>query len=123
MSIQRPVLASTALLLLAGSLLGCASEKSSPAPGTGAPLELNSGDIAASASYAHRFFTAGDFPYHCRYHGVMTGTVTVNDAAPDSVATVTIVSSSSPFPAASVRPGGRVTWVNNTGMTHTVTSN
>lgn len=53
----------------------------------------------------------------------MTGTVTVNDAAPDSIATVTIVSSSAPFPAASIRPGGRVTWVNNTAMTHTVTSN
>lgn len=72
---------------------------------------------------AHRFFTAGDFPYHCRYHGVMTGTVTVNDAAPDSLATVSIVSSSAPFPAASIRPGGRVTWINHTALTHTVTSN
>jgi plastocyanin len=35
---------------------------------------------------------------------------------------VSIVSSSSPFTAATVKPGGTVTWTNNTGVTHTVTS-
>jgi plastocyanin len=27
------------------------------------------------------------------------------------------------FPAASVKPGGTVTWTNNSGLVHTVTSN
>jgi plastocyanin len=53
----------------------------------------------------------------------MTGTVQVADAATDTLVNVSIVSSSSPFPAASVKPGGRVVWTNNTNMVHTVTSN
>jgi plastocyanin len=53
----------------------------------------------------------------------MTGSVVVNAAAPDTLVNVSIVSSTSPFPAASVKPGGRVIWTNNTSMVHTVTSN
>lgn len=34
-----------------------------------------------------------------------------------------IVSFTAPIPGASVKPGGRVIWTNNTGMIHTVTSN
>jgi plastocyanin len=36
---------------------------------------------------------------------------------------VSIASSTTPFPGATVRVGGRVVWTNNTGMVHTVTSN
>jgi plastocyanin len=53
----------------------------------------------------------------------MTGTVQVDAAATDTLVAVRIASSSAPFPAASVKPGGRVVWTNNTSMVHTVTSN
>ena len=53
----------------------------------------------------------------------MTGTVQVSASDLDTLVTVTIVSSSAPFPGASIKPGGRVRWVNNTGTVHTVTSN
>jgi plastocyanin len=91
--------------------------------GGGAAKELNSGNIGIGDSYSHTFTTAGSFAYHCNYHSVMKGTVTVSDAATESVVQVNIVSSSVKFPGATVKTGGTVTWTNNTGMTHTVTSN
>jgi len=90
--------------------------------GTGA-LELNSGDFGPGATFQHTFATAGTFNYHCIHHAPMTGSVVVNANATESVVNVSIVSSTSAFPAASVKPGGRVVWTNNTGMIHTVTSN
>jgi plastocyanin len=90
--------------------------------GTGAP-ELNSGDFGPGASYQHRFATAGTFNYHCVHHSPMTGSVAVSAAATDTLVNVSITSSTVPFPGATVKPGGRVVWTNNTGMVHTVTSN
>jgi plastocyanin len=49
--------------------------------------------------------------------------VVVSASATDTLAALSITSSTSPFPAASVKPGGRVVWTNNTVMLHTVTSN
>jgi plastocyanin len=92
-------------------------------PGPGTPKELNSGDFGAGAHYEHVFATAGTYPYHCLHHGPMTGTVEVNANATETLVNVSIVSFTSPFPAASVKPGGRVVWTNNTLMVHTVTSN
>jgi hypothetical protein len=89
----------------------------------GAPKELNSGDFGRGGSYTHRFATAGTFRYHCLHHSVMTGTVVVSDAALDTLVNVSIVSSTTPFPGATVKKGGRVHWTNNTSMVHTVTSN
>jgi len=37
----------------------------------------NSGDIPAGQSKQTTFGTAGTFPFHCAYHGMMTGTVIV----------------------------------------------
>ena len=122
MSPKFAVLAVGAALVLSS----CGSSNSSypTNPGTGAaPKELNSGDFGPGATFQHRFFAAGSFPYHCNHHAVMTGTVQVNAAAPDTVVNVNIVSFTTPFPAASVKPGGRVVWTNNTTMVHTVTSN
>ncbi len=113
-----------ALLAAAGS---CTTKHSAPYGGGGGggttTKELDSGNIAASATFSHRFMTAGSFGYHCIYHTPMTGTVTVSASAPDTVAAVDITTSTAPFPAASVKPGGVVTWTNSTAMTHTVTSN
>ena len=91
--------------------------------GGGGARELNSGDFGPGATFQHTFATAGTFNYHCIHHAPMTGSVVVSDAATETVVNVSIVSSTTSFPAASVKPGGRVVWTNNTGMIHTVTSN
>jgi plastocyanin len=92
-------------------------------PGTTSARELNSGDFGPGARFEHRFASAGAFPYHCIHHAPMTGSVTVAESAADTVVNVSIVSFTDPFPPASVKPGGRVIWTNNTSMVHTVTSN
>jgi len=114
-----------ALLLLAAlaTASSCSSSNSSNPTGPNrAVRELNSGDFGSGDTYQHRFAVAGTFAYHCIHHAPMTGTVHVSASAPDTVANVSITTSSSSFPVASVKPGGRVVWTNNTAMVHTVTS-
>ena len=94
-----------------------------PGGNGGAPKELNSGDIRPGGTFTHRFTTAGTFNYHCIHHSVMRGSVVVSAAALDTLVNVSIVSYTSPFHGATVKPGGRVRWTNNNNMTHTVTSN
>ena len=118
------VLTAVVVVSLAG-VWACSKSSSptSPSGGGGGTPELNSGDFGPSDSYQHRFQSAGTFPYHCIHHGAMTGSVVVTAAAADTAVGVSITSSTSPFPAASVKPGGIVVWTNNTAMVHTVTSN
>jgi plastocyanin len=104
------------------ALSSCGSESSSPT-GPGTEKELNSGDFGPGRTFQHRFAAAGTFPYHCIHHSPMRGSVVVSEAAADSLVNVSIVSDHVAFPAASVKPGGRVVWTNNTGSVHTVTSN
>jgi hypothetical protein len=114
------------LSMALAALTSCSSGKSGSAPtGPGAITtpELNSPDFGAGGMFQHRFTTAGTFGYHCVHHAAMTGNVVVSASAPDTVVNVNIVSSSMSFPAASVKPGGRVVWMNNTSAVHTVTSN
>jgi len=85
--------------------------------------ELNSGDFGPGGTFQHTFATAGTFGYHCVHHSPMTGSVVVSPDAPGTTANVSITSSVMAFPAASVKPGGTVTWTNNSGLVHTVTSN
>jgi len=119
--------------LLTGALAAASSCSSGGGKGGGVPtnpgggggggsVELNSANLGAGATYQHRFMTAGTFRYYCIYHTPMRGSVVVNAGAADTLVNVSISSSSSAFPAASVRPGGRVVWTNNTSMVHTVTS-
>ena len=115
-----------ALLVLAGALAlaGCSKNKSTNPTNTVA-RELDSGNLATSAQYAHRFFTAGVFPYHCSIHTSMTGAVTVSAAAPtgDTLGAVAIAGFAFSPASVAIHTGGKVTWVNNDGTTHTVTSN
>ncbi len=39
--------------------------------------ELNSGNLSPGETYQNVFNQAGDYPYHCTIHPVMTGTVIV----------------------------------------------
>jgi len=114
-----------AIVLAAGlaALSSCSSGKSGPPTSPLGSLELDSGDFGTGATYEHRFAVAGTFAYHCIHHAAMTGSVQVSPSATDTLATVSITSALAPFPSATVRPGGRVVWTNNTGMLHTVTSN
>lgn len=114
-----------AILVLAALASSCnsgggASSSTNPMP---TARELDSGDFGPGASFQHRFAVAGTFGYHCIHHSPMTGAVVVSDNAPGTTATVSITSSVMAFPAASVKPGGTVTWTNNSGLVHTVTSN
>jgi plastocyanin len=116
-------LGAAALALAVAGAWSCSSKNDNPMVPGGAAKELNSGNLGAGGTYEHRFFTAGTFPYHCNFHSPMTGSVVVSAGATDTVVAVSITSSMSPFPGATVKQGGRVVWTNNTGLTHTVTSN
>lgn len=43
-----------------------------------AGTELDSPNMGNAAIYQHIFMSAGSFPYHCKFHVGMDGTVTVN---------------------------------------------
>jgi plastocyanin len=112
-----------AMALGAAASCGGGSDNSTSPAGGGGTRELNSGDFGPRATFQHRFATAGTFPYHCIHHSPMTGSVLVSATATDSLVNVSITSDHAPFPGATVKPGGRVVWTNNTSMVHTVTSN
>ena len=116
------IVAALALIVMASCNSGGGNSYPSGPGNGGSGRELNSGDFGPGATFQHRFASAGTFHYHCAYHPAMPGQVMVSAAAPDTLVNVNITSSTSPFPEASVKPGGRVVWTNNTNMVHTVTS-
>jgi plastocyanin len=106
---------------------GCGGSSSSNNQVTNPSTEpFESGALAGGDTFVHRFATAGSFGYRCRFHAIMTGTVSVAAGGADS-AVISIVSSTVPFPGPSVgslpiKPTGYVRWINNNGGTaHTVT--
>jgi hypothetical protein len=118
---------SAAALLAVVLVSGCGGSSSSNNQVTNPPTEpFESGALAGGDTFVHRFATAGSFGYRCRFHAIMTGTVSVAAGGADS-AVISIVSSTVPFPGPSVgslpiKPTGYVRWINNNGGTaHTVT--
>jgi hypothetical protein len=114
-------------LVLAGALAlyscsGSSSGPTNPGGGGGGGLELNSGNIASGTSFQHVFPNAGSFSYHCNIHANMTGTVVVNSGGSTTDTTLAMVTST-PYPTVVCKVGGTVHWSNNSGVTHTVTSN
>ena len=120
-------LSAAAVVAFAVMVSGCGGSSSSNNTVTNPPTEpFDSGTLTSGGSFRHDFATAGSFGYRCRFHAIMTGTVTVATGGADS-AVISIVSSTVPFPAPSVgslpiKPTGYVRWINNNGGTaHTVT--
>src|SRR5262249_61297850 len=117
----RPAAVLAAASCSAGAGHGGGAPTSPGGNGAGA-MELNSTTLGPGDTYEHRFETAGAYDYYCIFHQAMTGRVVVDPSATDTLVNVSITSSAAPFPPASVKPGGRVVWTNNTVMGHTVTS-
>jgi plastocyanin len=122
-ALSRRLLASAAILtvILAAA---CSSDKSTgpPGGGGGTTKELNSPNLLRFATYVDTLpMTAGTFPYHCKFHGVMTASVIVS-AGGAATAAVGISDNAFGPNLVTVSPGGIVTWTNNGSNTHTVTS-
>lgn len=112
-------------LLLSLGLAGCGGGDNNPVnPPPGGNLEMNSGSIGPGGNYQHQFMAEGTFPYHCSFHGGMTGSVTVQTGGAASGSVNIANSGNSGFQPGTltVQPGATVTWTNNDGTAHTVTS-
>ena len=125
---RRSRLAVVAAVLVVGAValaVGCGKGNKSTNPAVG-PLEMSSGNIApGGGTFAHRFATAGAYPYHCSIHPMMTGIVVVTGSAPagDSLQGVDITNFNFSVATVTIPIRGKVTWTNITGATtHTVTS-
>ena len=118
-----------ALLLTLGSVVvGCSSKSSSnptgPASG-GNSLVFSSGDIQPGNSYKHIFSAAKVIPYYCRYHGGpggvgMSGVLTVVNGGTPTSHSFSITGMT--LPTMTLNVGDTMTWVNNSGLVHTVQS-
>ena len=118
-------LALACALSLATGLIGCGGSKDKSTSPPPAALELSQDLSASGGQYSHRFFTEGAYPYHCRIHGSMTGIVIVAASTPavDSLQSIDISGSAFSPSSISIPVGGKVTWTNNDGILHSVTSN
>ena len=118
---RKSVLSITAVLLLValpGVMAGCGSKDKGTNPmATTEPFD--SGGIPPGGVFVHTFNTAGSFGYRCTIHSGMAGTVNVSVGAGDSAFVEIRNNFFTPTPA-SVKPGGKVRWL-NAGSTHTVT--
>lgn len=126
MKFPRPIALVVAVALIAAVAIvaSCSNNNNNGGILTPPAKELDSGNIPGGTNYVHKFSnTPGTRNYHCTIHGTgMAGSVIVVAGAP-TTATVTIGPGNSYNPPSiSVDTSGTVTW-NNTGATHTVTSN
>jgi plastocyanin len=110
------------LIVVGAAVPGC-SKKSTNLGGGSAAKELESPVLSNGGVYMHTFANAGTYNYHCTVHGLgMAGTVTVANG--QAAATAVSIQNNLYNPASvSVAPTGTVTWTNNGGNPHTVTSN
>jgi plastocyanin len=118
---------SAVMLVLAVAVTGACSKSSNKVtnPNPGPAKELNSGNIGPGGNFVHTFNTAGVFGYHCSIHPVMVGDVTVQAGSPTTPVAISIQNmTATAFNPGSITvgPGTQVTWTNNDGTTHTVTS-
>jgi plastocyanin len=111
-----------AIALLAIAAPACGKKSTNPGGGGGTAKELNSPDLGAGAMYQHTFATVGSFPYHCRFHGSMTATVNVVASGGANGAAVSIAGQAFNPASVTINQNTTVTWTNNDGTTHSVTS-
>src|SRR3989442_10877256 len=121
-----PLLA-IALLLGIGAVVSCSKKNSNPtSPGGGAGTNLGTLPLAAGGgSSSFTFNTAGVVAYKCGIHPttMFGNSVTVSTGPAVDSALVNAVGLSTPGfnpSSVTVKAGGRVRWVNNTGGTHSV---
>lgn len=94
--------------------------------GGGTMREFVSPDLNGSGdSFTHVFDSAKVIPYFCKYHGGaggigMSGVITVNNGGSPSLHSFSIITST--LPTFDIDIGDTVTWVNNSGIVHTVES-
>jgi plastocyanin len=103
---------------------GCSSKDKGTNPPASTTMDSFDSGTMGGTPFTHTFNTAGTFGYRCKFHSAvgMTGTVTVDDNAANTTASVTVGQGGSVFTPASVtvKTGGTVTWTLSAG-THTVT--
>src|SRR5262249_12023386 len=119
---SRRWLAATSLLAVLTLGACSSSDNSTKPPGGGVAKELNSPNLGHSEVHAHTFpMTPTTYNYHCKFHGNMTASVVVQ-AGGAAAAAVTITDNAFSTNSTTIGPGGTVTWTNNGGNTHSVTS-
>jgi plastocyanin len=107
-------------VLFAGA---CSKSDKSTNPAPGGAKELDSPNIAGGGTtFSHTFpATLTSYPYHCKIHSGMHGSVMVSSGGPANAAVTISGNAFSPSPV-TVGPSGTVTWTNNDATNHTVTS-
>jgi plastocyanin len=109
------------------ALSACSNKSGSPTgPGGGGGTTLNSGALATGGSYSFTFADSGTFGYRCGLHPLQMNGYTVratSSSVVDSVlvSIVSIAGGMNPA-AATIKIGGKVRWVNNDGMAHSIES-
>ena len=120
----RPALLIVAILATAAVAGSCSDDDDDNPTGPVTGPVFDSGNIPNNGVYVRTFAageTGGPWSYRCTIHAGMTGSVTVTAAGVDSPV-VTMIGGNQFSPnSVDVKPGGYVKWVNNGGMTHTVT--
>jgi plastocyanin len=111
-------------------LAACSKKSSNPySPGGGGGgTTLNLDLVAGGGSASFTFATAGTFAYKCKVHPtIMFGdTVFVSGSSATDSVVVNVVGLSTPGFGPSnvtIKTGGKVRWVNSTGITHGVINN
>ncbi len=93
--------------------------------GAGGTPAFDSPDLAPGMTFDATLGAEGVFPYRCRFHANMEGTVNVVAGGP-ALAVVTIRDSPAMLfdpPSVTIGPGGTVHWQNAGAMTHSATEN
>jgi plastocyanin len=124
----RPILSlllATTVIALTALVYACSksSNKGTNVVQVVEPFESgNMSNSGPTSVFVHTFNTAGSFSYRCRFHGSMTGTISVASAGADSF-TLSIMNLAFASPPGALKVGGRVRWENNETnvITHSVT--
>lgn len=125
MPFARPLVA-FGLLVALTALSACSDDGGGGPTAPPNPNAFNSGTMGTGKSFSHTFPNAGSIGYHCDFHPLMVGTITVATGEADSAVVAMVNSTATGFSPAnlSIRPGGVVRWVNqDAGVNHTATSN